>query len=73
MEEWVFVELALNMQCHIVKNTLLHSEIFSNFTGWDSASSLVYQLLYLKTWKIEFSLGLVFVLKVFYIFGWISV
>ena len=25
LEEWVFVKSALNMQCHIVKNTLLHT------------------------------------------------
>ena len=24
-EEWVFIKLALNIQCHIVKNTLLHT------------------------------------------------
>ena len=27
LEEWISVDFAFKMQCHIVKNTLLHSEI----------------------------------------------
>ena len=33
-EEWVFVESAFNRQCHIVKNTLIHTISFCNFASW---------------------------------------
>ena len=35
MEEGVFVESALKMQCHIHKNTLLHIAFSGIFAGWD--------------------------------------
>ena len=40
LKEWVFVELAFNMQCYRIKNTLLHIAFFSNFDGWVMESSL---------------------------------
>ena len=33
VEEWVFVESVFNMQCHLVKNTLLHNAFSANLTA----------------------------------------
>ena len=37
LEEWVVVESAFNMRCHIVKNTLLHTAFSANLPAGKSS------------------------------------
>ena len=33
-EKWVFRWIAINVQCYVTQNTLLHTAFTANFTGW---------------------------------------